>query len=122
MDERFTCTGEEFYTTESCEDLVGAIHNCEDSLKYVYSSHSSALDNEGAKFFEDKELLEEYFHIRNACLEFVQSYDYYSLVHAKQFPKEHEEFSKELIKRTNDYTTLLETSYTKVMKYQEDEE
>lgn len=108
---------DEFYTAEACEELVGAIYNCEDSLKFVYSSHSAGLANEGETAFNDEELRNAFLNVRNTCLEFIHAYDYYSYVHSERFPEDKEAFNKELIARSKAYTELLNANPEKVMKY-----
>lgn len=107
---------DEFYSYEACEELWCALYNAVDSLKYVYSSHSSGLDNEGAKFFKDKELLEAYRQLRNVCFEFIHTYDFYDYTHKEVFPKD-KDFAEELRKRVNDYKAFLSSNFETIVKY-----
>ena len=64
---------DEFYTVEACEELVAAIHNAQDSIKYLLNTPQSFEDSK----LLTAELLEAYENIATACGELIQSYNYY---------------------------------------------
>lgn len=65
--------GEEFYTVEPCEELVSALLNATDSLKYILNTTQDKEDNK----LVTEELLEAYENIAGYCKDFINAYDYY---------------------------------------------
>lgn len=107
---------DEFYTVDDCSEAVAVIHNVEDCFKYVYASFSSGRNSDVPL---TEELRKAYKDIRDACLELVNSFDYYNNVHNTTFPSDSDEFLHELANRTKAFAELREANYEKVFKYQD---
>lgn len=110
---------EEFYTVEQCEEAVSIIHNIQDCIKFVYACHSNTMKSPEAVELTE-ELKEAYTEIRQACLELINTFDYYSVVHYAPLPEDTEALMKELKNRTADFTTFKEAHFDKVLKYNAD--
>ena len=108
---------EEFYTPEACEELIGAIYNAEDSIKFVYSSHAMRLNNEGESAFTNDELLDSYMRLRNACLALVKSFDYYNFTNSEEYPIGEDNLN-EIKKRAAEYQNKLNIAFEKVLRYE----
>ena len=107
---------EEFYTVEQCEEAISIIHNIQDCIKFVFSCHSHTMNSPEAVELTE-ELREAYTDIREACLELVNSFDYYNVVHYAPFPEDSEALMKELKIRTASFTTFRDAHFDKVLKY-----
>lgn len=107
---------EEFYTVEQCEEAVSIIHNIEDCIKFVFSCHSSIMKSPEAVELTE-ELREAYLDIREACLELVNAFDYYNIVHDEPFSKDNE--LADIINRSKAFTAFKEANFDKVLKYKD---
>ena len=106
-----------FYNPEAINDFSATLSvRITDTLKYIYANYSGQTNAEDLHYFND-EMCEAFFNLRNDCLEFVKAFDYYNFVHSEPFPKDLSEFGKVLKERTQQYQSLLNEDFKKVLAY-----
>lgn len=96
----------EIYTCEAVEEVINTINTAEDCVKFAYSSNTVE---------KSAELIQGYKDLRDACLEFVNSFDYYSHIYSSPVA---EDDDVEVAKRAKAYTTLKAENFVKVFKYE----
>lgn len=108
-----------FYNHEAVAELASTISVAvTDTFKYICTNYTSQANKEDFKYFED-ELLRAAFHkLRDDCLEFVQSYDYYNFTSSTPFPAE-KDSAKAIMERTKAFMKAIERNSVSVLVYEE---